>query len=184
MIEVLTYTLLGSLIYRMRGGGQPDLTKVVDLAIWAILFTSVALGVYGLSWVLLPVLVGTYVLTTPGHGSYMDLTRTGQRDNEVFKPLLDWMFGPGDGLDYDREAFGLALTGVLPMIPLAIAVGIQHPLVGLGLAAAGALKWPAYELGWRLDEVFGDAANAHRHGERLFGAAAGLALGLASLFVG
>ncbi len=182
MWDIFIFSALGAMTYRMRGGGKPDIGKVADLIFWSIPFGAVA--VLAANSILAGVLVFflTYAASTLGHGSYMDLTRfkgPSHLDDEFLKPVLDRVFGPDTGADYAREATGLAVTGILPALPVAVVLAFSGlPVWALGVAAAGALKWPAYELGWQVNRRL-----ATEIGEATFGAALGAALGLAFMYL-
>lgn len=155
--------LLGGLAYRFRGGLFPQLSLphtvrrlAFILALGASLYVST-----GLWWAWLLALAA-YPGVAMGHGSYQDLGRGLQPDNEFIRPLVRFISPwPEGSPGYD--AIGLALTGLAASAPLA-ALHWWFGLVGLA-------KLPMYALGWIIPSKLPQLRRGPELGEFLFGAA-------------
>jgi len=103
------------------------------------------------------VLVLTTLAWLTGHGKFMDLgTWNPAAEDERLEFTIKWLEKSVSPYWYD--AIGLAVTGIAVSLPAGIATG--NPL----LAVSGALKAPAYMIGWKVSPK-----NATAIGETLTG---------------
>lgn len=134
-------TFLGALIFRMRGGLGPNLPRPIDQLLFAsayggaIVYTTDNYYLTALGIALCTLAV------VKGHGHNMDLgTYTKEADYEwyefIIKPLHRKI------PEYWYDFIGLAISGLTYTVPVGIIM--MNPLVAL----SGALKAPAYALGW------------------------------------
>lgn len=172
---------LGSALYRWRGGPPwlpaPRWLKLAlcasALAAGAFWQAAATLEPTGLAIALAGFLAALWGLSR-GHGEFMDLThRYGAGREES-----DWRWLPRLLPIRDRywyEFAALAVTGLAATAGPGIALVLAGEWTGWLLALSGALKAPAYAIGWRVAK----GSRATEIGEWLTGAAMGLGVGIA-----
>ncbi len=125
------------------------------------------------------VLLLTFGAHSLGHGNAMNLGRRPYQGTERAE-VWDLFAGPcvvGTGYRdrWRRDALALALSGLVPMFPLAMAAGLTgRPLTAALCLAVGAGKVAAYEIGWRMHVEGSRWRQGTEIGEWLFGALLGL----------
>jgi hypothetical protein len=121
-----------------------------------------------------------------GHGAYMDLAHTPEKDHDRIGAYqeepdfawLRWVFRDGTiaGSRYWYEFLALGVTGFVATLPPGVALAILGDWTdGLILAVSGLLKAPAYAIGWTVAK----GSRATVIGEWLTGAFMGLGVGIA-----
>lgn len=165
---VLACALLGGALYRWRGGPAwlpaPALLKRVlcAAALTAGAFSALPLelrwyDVAFATWGFLAALRGISL----GHGAYMDLGHTTpEKEHDRVgawqeEPEFAWLRGlvPAGVLWGSRAAYeglALAVTGIAATAGPGLALVLLGDWSGWWLLLAGALKAPAYWIGWRL----------------------------------
>lgn len=152
---------IGGLLYRYRGGGEPNEALSFPRPVDQLLFSSIyfAIAFLTLPWWPAAILSGvTLVMVLKGHGRNMDLG-TSDATHPNAKP--EWYEGIIGGLygkipNYWYDALGLMISGLTYTAPLGLFIADPsgpYLTLGLILAASGALKAPAYMLG-RAGEAF------------------------------
>jgi len=163
---------IGVILGRMKGGLAPALPRPMDQLLFALPFAAIA---YKLSernvWCFVCVLVLTTLALTTGHGNFFDLGRVNYPVKpETLEFIVHWFFGPDTFDNFWRDGFGLAVTGLAVTLPCSLFIAIhKRYALSVILFLSGALKFPAYYLGW---ELFGGTEG----GEYIYG---GLAWGSA-----
>jgi hypothetical protein len=194
VILALPCAALGAFLYRWRGG--PAWFRAPTLAKRAAVAAFLAAGAFwSAAGTLAPLDAATALAgfllawagVSLGHGAYYDLgatspekphDRVGAYQEEPEFAWLRWFFRSGEVAGSRRayEMVALGVTGLAATLGPGLALAVLGDLwAGLVLAAAGALKAPAYAIGWRLRS----GRRATELGEYLTGAAWGLAVGLA-----
>lgn len=157
-LQALFWTIAGGMIGRVRGGLPPALPRPFDQVLFALAYGAVAYKITGRNlWWFLAVMILTTLAVATGHGQYMDLGRwTREVSPESLDFVVSWFFGADGYHDFWRDGFGLALTGLAVTLPCSICIAIhkRYALAAM-LFLSGALKFPAYYLGW---EIFGGTA--------------------------
>ena len=152
-IYAISLAILGAVIYRIRGGLAPAMPRPMDQLLFALPYACIAYKITGRNlWAFLGVLALTTVALSSGHGDYMDLaTWNKPTDPERLDFIVHWFFGADNFNDFWRDAFGLAVTGLAVTLPCS-AMLLAHRRYALSamLFLSGALKFPAYYLGWEL----------------------------------
>ena len=161
---VILLALVGAIIFRWRGGGQPEgwgkyMPRPVDQTLFSLPY--IGLAFFFLPWwpaLILSII--TVAMITKGHGRNMDL---GHSDETHPNALPEWYEGLILGLygkisNYWYDALGLVISGLTYTIP--VGLFLANPsgpyfVEGLILALSGALKAPAYMFGRWLDEKTG-----------------------------
>jgi len=124
-------------------------------------------------------------LITPGHGSYMDMGKSPEDDNERWvSPVLDLFFEDRKS-DFARDFTGMLLRYLMATIP----IGTYLMLVlnmpgGIYYMALGVIPAIAYAFFWvfkKLPKVGGFLAGATSYGELCLGATLFGGLGVARL---
>lgn len=141
MLLVLTAAALGG-VGRRALGGAVRVKRWVPLSVMALMAGMLSLPVTG------PVLASgiaacAVVYWAMGHGSYMDMGLSPERDNERFVEWLDKWFGPELEPSTLRDFTGMVLRYSLPAVPIAVGYvlagqywGLLLPVVGLAIATA------------------------------------------------
>ena len=179
IIMIIMASAVGAALYRWRGG-----PTWLPAPRWLKLALCAALLAAGAFWqataTLEPWRVGTALAAflaafgglPRGHGSYMDLGHNGAGSEANWRwaeiLLADLRSTPL------REGLLLALTGLAATAGPGVALVLQGDWSGWWLAAAGALKAPAYAIGWSLSK----GRRATELGEWLTGAAWGAVVGV------
>lgn len=172
-MTIIMTSMAGAALYRWRGGpvwlGGPRWLKLAALS----LFLCLPLAAAG-EWVRL---TGAWPLAfyalSLAHGEFMDLAhRYGAGREESDWPWLPWALG-WIGSRYWYEFAALAITGLAATLGPGLALVLLGDWSGWLLAAAGALKAPAYAIGWALAR----GSRATEIGEWLTGAAWGAVVG-------
>jgi len=140
------FGLAGACVYRWRGSSskyKKFLPRPINQLLFALPFAYFALSA---GWFpAFIVWVFTTLFTLSGHGNSMDLAHAPRGvDNERYEMLIFWLRGKVP--EYWYDVMGLAVSGMLVSLPLGVAIG--NPLV----AVSGALKAPAYMIGWFMHE--------------------------------
>lgn len=182
MIDLLACVALGAALYRWRGHGKVSGPRWLKLSL-AAAFLALPAALECPLW-LAPSWDGLIVLAaflaalwglSRGHGEFMDLThRYGAGREEADWPWLPWALS-WIGSRYWYEFSALAVTGLAATLVPGLALCLLGDPAGLLLALAGALKAPAYAVGWTLAK----GSRATELGEWLTGAAMGLGVGVA-----
>ncbi len=142
----LGLTAAGAFLNRLRGAAwaiKRFAPRPIPQVLLALPYALACMPPSG-SWVAVPiVLVLTALAWSTGHGGFIDLgswakPRGDERLEFVIRSLRGHM------PDYLYDALGLTVTGLAVTIPAGIA------LANPALALSGALKAPAYMLGWAL----------------------------------
>lgn len=153
---ILVLALVGAIVFRWRGGGQPEgwgkyMPRPIDQTLFSLPY--IGLAFYFLPWWQAAILsLITVAMVTKGHGRNMDL---GNSDATHPDARPEWYEGLIEGLygkipNYWYDALGLAISGLTYTIP--VGLFLANPAgpyfyEGLALAFSGALKAPAYMLG-------------------------------------
>jgi len=153
MIELII-AMIGGLLYRMRGAHHEPLLglsgraqKILYMIAFSSIYATAAFCSTG-TWAGLIVWAVTFGAITTGHASYIDLAHvvdgsTGApADGQTDEWYGRWI--PGTG--YWHEFAGLAVSGLLITLPCGLAT--LNPIIGL----SGALKAPAYAIGWLIQD--------------------------------
>lgn len=179
IIIIIMASAVGGVLYRWRGGPAwlpaPRWLKLATCAAFlslpalatllrggpsALADAVVAMGIMAAFWGL-----------SRAHGSYMDLGHNGAGSES------DWRWAELLLADLRstplREGLLLALTGLAATVGPGLAQVLQGDWSGWWLVAAGALKAPAYGLGWTLAK----GRRSTEIGEWLTGAAWGATVG-------
>jgi hypothetical protein len=165
-LYALFLIVVGSVMYRIRGGLVPAFPRPTDQILFALPFGAIAYKISNRNiWWFIGVLSLTTLSLTTGHGAFMDLGRVNYPVSpERLDFIVRWFFGPDNFHSFWRDGFGLAITGLAVTLPCAIALAIHKKyILSLILLLSGALKFPAYYIGW---EVFSGTEG----GEYLYGA--------------
>ena len=156
----LLIALLGAALYRWRGAShrlKKYFPRPFNQIVFAAPYAIICYPVIGW-WCLVVLLLSTLGVLT-GHGNFMDLGTWKKDDDE--DETLEFIIKPLKGRipEYWYDAIGLAVTGIAVSLPAGIV--LMNPLIAL----SGALKAPAYMIGWKM--FYGDAAT--ERGEWLTG---------------
>lgn len=142
-------TTLGAVIYRVRGGLTPALPRPFDQVLFSLAYGAAVYKASGRSWIaFLIVIAATTAALATGHGQYMDLgTYNASVEPESLDFLVQWIFGADNFAHYWRDAFGLAVTGIVVTIPCALGLVWYRQWLPAGIIGlSGVLKYPAYEI--------------------------------------
>lgn len=147
IISTLAFTAAGAALYRWRGMASSKkkyFPRPFNQLAFALPYALVCTPPYVDTWWVFPiVLLLTWAAVLTGHGGWMDLgSWKEEREPERMEFLISWLRGKISERTYD--IIGMALNGVLITAPAGITLG--NPI----LALSGALKAPAYIIGWRL----------------------------------
>ena len=177
---------LGAFLYRWRGGPTwLPAPRWLKLGLCAAGLTAPLVLAWA-PWHALAAFALAFGGLALGHGAYYDLAHTrpekphdrvGQYQEEPWLAWLRWIFAAGTicGSRYWYESLALAVTGLAATLGPGLALVLAGDWSGWLLALSGALKAPAYAIGWRI--ASGPRATAV--GEWLTGAAMGLGVGIA-----
>jgi len=169
---------LGAALYRWRGHGRASGPRWLKLALAAAFLALPAELERGLAleatWdgliVLAAFLAALWGLSR-AHGSYYDLGHNGAGSEDDWR-WAELQLAAVRWLPL-REGLLLALTGLAATAGPGLALLLLGDWGGLWLAASGALKAPAYAIGWTLTK----GRRATEIGEWLTGAFMGLGVG-------
>lgn len=128
--------VIGGIIYRMRGGWGHDFPRPIEQALFA--FPILGYAVMAPWMLIVPAYVWAVAWYCTGHGGFMDLASWLQaRAQETLEPLIAWL--KDDMPEYWYDVLGLAVTSIVPLVPLAIIVGWYAPaaLIWVILAMLG-----------------------------------------------
>lgn len=179
IIMIIMASALGAALYRWRGGpAWLPVPRWLKLALCAALLAAGAfwqaaatLEPWNVGIALVGFLAAFWGLSR-AHGAFMDLGHNGAGSENDWRwaeiLLADLRSAPL------REGLLLALTGLAATAGPGLAQVLQGDWSGWWLAAAGALKAPAYAVGWG----FAKGRRATELGEWLTGAAWGAVVGL------
>ena len=154
---VITLSLLGGLIYRMRGGLSPRLPRPLDQLLFALPFGYLAYLYFPFDFheydnylVALIVLALTTVAVAKGHGRNMDLSYSHKPNAEVEPEWYEFVIKPlqKKTSEYWYDVIGMGVSGFTYTVPCSIATA--NPLIAL----SGFLKAPAYMIGWWMHNKF------------------------------
>jgi len=140
-------------MFRIRGGLAPALPRPFDQLLFALPFGAIVFKASDRNvWWFLGVMSITTLALTTGHGQYFNLGRiTHEGSPETLDFIVQLFFGKDPGDSFWRDAFGLALTGLIVTLPCGIALSIlKHPWVGSIIAISGTLKALAYYISWEM----------------------------------
>ncbi len=163
----LLFALAGGWISRMCGGAPPKLPFGLDQWIYALPYLAAPLVFCGLNYVVMAapfVYLSAVFGKRTGHGQYMDLGFT-VRSTEPER--LDFLVLLLMGKDhnpaamnptvlnrrerYARDALGLIFTGLSVTLMCGLVIALAGDvLIGLLISLSGALKAPAYMIGWAI----------------------------------
>lgn len=164
ILIILGVALVGAIIYRWRGGGQPEgwgkyMPRPIDQTLFSLPY--IGLAFYFLPWWPAAILsFVTVALVSKGHGRNMDLGNSDathpDAKPEYYEGLISGLYGKISNYWYD--ALGLVISGLTYTLP--VGLFLANPAgpyfwEGLALALSGALKAPAYMLGRWLDTKTG-----------------------------
>lgn len=155
MLEALAAAatvIAGPVLYRMRGGLPPSLPRPVDLGLWAGLLTA-PLWFLTPWWAAALSFAAAFGATSTAHGEGIDFGKAEARDlTEWANYPTQWVLGhKRDGPLYDTVY--MVFNG-LPMTVVAGAALAWFTSPWLVVVAlAGALKGPAYWLGFQTPSV-------------------------------
>lgn len=113
--------------------------------------------------------------TSLGDGDATDLG--GWDQPEPDKPSWDWLAGRSDNTRPEavrraRDMRALAVSGLaVTIVPGAMVIALGHPVIGAALALSGALKVPAYVVGYMLPLRLKELTRGREAGEAVWGAA-------------
>lgn len=142
--------LVGAIIYRYRGmennWPRPILQLLFVVPFAFYLWFNFAFPVPDDAWkfgLTLGALVWATLMVLTGHGGWMDLASyTKERKDERLEFLIKW--AKPKMSEYWYDVLGLTVNGALITVPVGILT--LNPIVAL----IGALKAPAYMIGWKL----------------------------------
>ena len=171
---------LGAFLYRWRGGPTwLPAPRWLKLALCASLLAAGAfwhaagtMEPWNLAIALAGFLAALWGLSR-AHGSYYDLGNVGAGSESDWRWLERWLAGVR-WLPL-REGLLLAVTGLAATLGPGLALVLMGDWSGWLLAGSGALKAPAYAIGWRIAK----GSRATEIGEWLTGAGMGLGVGIA-----
>lgn len=180
MILPIFCIALGAALYRWRGHGKVSGPRWLKLGLTAAFLALPAALECGLAlrpnWdglIVLAGFLGALWGLSRGHGAYYDLGHNGAGSEADFRwaelLLADVRSTPL------REGVLLAITGLAATVGPGLALVLAGDWTGWLLALSGALKAPAYAIGWTLTK----GRRATEIGEWLTGAAMGLGVGIA-----
>lgn len=145
---LLAFGLAGALVYRWRGSDHAYRPLSQAVFSWPYFFIvelvfagshGWELGLWDLPGAIVAVL--TFAAVCTGHGGWQDLsTWTKPRSDERMEFLIKWAYPKLP--EYWYDALGLAVNGLCITLPAGIA--LMNPIIAL----SGALKAPAYMIGW------------------------------------
>lgn len=146
-------SFMGAIVYRIRGGLEPNLPRPFDQLVFALGYGVV---VYKASpkrykpYTFVSIVILSMLALATGHGQYMDLAHV----DKITKPetldfIVNAVFGPDNFNNYWRDFFGLVVTGVFASLPAGVGLLIfKQWLPGVIIGLSGALKAVAYAIGW------------------------------------
>lgn len=148
IIQILIATMIGAYIYRMRGGLPPKLPRPIDQILFSLPYGFIALIMTNNYMLAILVLILTTLALLKGHGNNMDL---GSWKNLSDYEWYEVFFGyynldpgkPDTKYQYWYDFGGLMISGLTYTIPCGLIT--LNPFIAL----SGALKAPAYALGWK-----------------------------------
>ena len=156
--------LLGAVIGRLHGQHN-NIPKLAEALLWAIPFGYVAF-LYSNIYVSIPVVIITAMAMNTGHGQWFSLGRVWKRIKpERLDFIVTAFFGDDPRINvaehqtdrpliydklYFRCVFGMALKGLVRVLPCALVVTYSAPMLGLLLIFGGLLTAFAYALGHEL----------------------------------
>jgi len=158
-------TIVGAVIYRIRGGLVPAFPRPMDQLLFALPYGAIAYKASNRNKIVFGiVMVLTMAACATGHGAYMDLGRWTQAVSpESLDFIVSWFFGADNFHNFWRDGFGLALTGLVVTLPAGLFLlynavfefkySYLKPkllIPSIALTLSGALKFPAYYIGWEL----------------------------------
>lgn len=138
------FALIGGLIFRMRGGMPPSFPRPVEQLLFSLPYGAAAYLATENYYITAITLAFTTIAVLKGHGHNMDLgSYKGEADYEWYEFVIKPLHGRIP--EYWYDVVGIAISGLTYTIPAGIAC--MNPL----LALSGALKAPAYMIGWSKD---------------------------------
>jgi hypothetical protein len=142
-------TVIGALIFRMRGGLGPKFPRPLEQLAFSLPYGAVAYLVTSNWYIAAVVLAVTTITVLKGHGNNMDLgTWMEDADSEWYEKYTGYSTldpnSPGTAKEYWYDVGGMAISGLTYTLPCGIAT--LNPLIAL----SGALKAPAYMISWAL----------------------------------
>ncbi len=147
-VLVLPFAILGGWISRMAGGGWPKLPFGLDQHLYAIPYAAVCYPIAG--WWCAAAYVGAFLGKRTGHGGYIDLGTSEKVRHHRADIFLEALRGKIP--EYWYDFIGLIITGIAVTLIPGLAVAVHSSLLwGSVLILSGALKAPAYAIGWRMD---------------------------------
>ena len=143
---VITFSILGGILYRFRGG-WPSIPRPIEQALFCSIFL-VLMILLGLPWQHSVIAYALAVAATlKGHGNNMDLGHYDKpAEPEWYEFLIKGYKGKFSAYWYDFIGItlsGLTITGVPGLM-----ISFFDPILGVVIGISGALKGPAYMLGW------------------------------------
>jgi len=149
---IVLLSLLGAVIYRIRGSevGTPHPTE--QMAFCSIL--GVLMYLHGLPWQFVTVgYILSVAVTMRGHGNNMDLgTYTGTSKDEWYEFMIVRYKQTLGAYWYD--VLGIGFSGLLITAVPGVLIAVVDPIGGLLIGCSGALKAPAYMIGWKMQPDF------------------------------
>lgn len=153
---LLVLIVYGTFVSRWHGGGFiPGSPKIIKNFLWAAPMAAVAFYATSNYWVYALALALCMIGKGTGHGGGMDLAHSPKepggnpsRSPEKLEHLILWLHGKIPQYWYD--ALLLVIVGLAAVSGAALAVGSVNLYAGLTIALGGALKAPAYMIGWKL----------------------------------
>lgn len=142
-VVILLIALLGGFLRRSMGGALKA-PRVITLGLMAMLAAFLCAGGTLLAYLLIAVLTAVYWAL--GHGSYMDMGTIDKLDNERFKPVLDWLYGPETKASTKRDFTGMLLRYTLPAAPVGVVFALAGHVNALWLPVVGPMIALAYLL--------------------------------------
>lgn len=159
----LLLSLVGGVLYRMRGG-WPDVPRPLEqLAFCAILY--VAMHFAGVNvWAALAAYAFAVGMCMKGHGHTMNYSTPVNMDKlEDYEFFTKWLIGKVP--DYWYKVIAHSFGGLIMTLLPGMAVFFYEPVHGAIIAISGTLKGVAYMIGWFLHPAYEDGPLKLRFGK-------------------